>query len=141
MRYYLDTNILIFLLQLRSDELSTEVSREIMDYSNLLFTSTVCVHELIHLFQIGKLPLKRNGKDADINEFAQWLSDMGITVNPVSIKHLQELASLPMFDDHQDPNDRLIVAQAISDKIPLVSSDRKFERYTKFGLKFLFNKR
>ncbi len=46
-----------------------------------------------------------------------------------------------MFDDHRDPNDRLIVAQAISDRVPLISSDRKFERYRNYGLDFMFNER
>lgn len=57
--YYLDTNILVFLLEKRNDEISKEVGKVIMDYGNLLYTSTVCVHELIHLFQIGKLHIKR----------------------------------------------------------------------------------
>ena len=39
------------------------------------------------------------------------------------------------------PNDRLIIAQAISDKIALVSSDRKFYMYEKYGLEFVFNRR
>lgn len=48
---------------------------------------------------------------------------------------------LPMYENHRDPNDRLIIAQAMSDKISLVSSDRKFEQYTKYGLDFIFNRR
>lgn len=48
---------------------------------------------------------------------------------------------LPFFDDHKAPNDRLIIGQAISDKTILISSDHKFERYVKYGLNFIFNKR
>lgn len=117
------------------------VNAILMDYSNILSTSTVCVHELIHLFQIGKLPLKRNGRDADINDFSEWLDEMGIEIIPVSVKHLQELAALPLFDDHRDPNDHIIVTQAISDKISLVSSDRIFVKFVKFSLDFVLNKR
>lgn len=140
-RYYLDTNILIFLLERRSEEFSPDVSVLIMDYGNLLYTSTVCVHELIHLYQIGKLHIKLDGKDANIREFSEWLHDMNIDIVPVTIKHLQQYAALPMLDDHRDPNDRLIIAQAISDRISLVSSDRKFDKYVKYGLNFVFNKR
>lgn len=140
-RYYLDTNILVFLLERRNDEISKEVGELIMDYGNLLYTSTVCVHELIHLFQIGKLHIKRNGKDADISDFSKWLDEMSIKIVPVTVKHLQLYSSLPLFEEHRDPNDRLIIAQAISDKIALVSSDRKFDRYVKYGLDFVFNKR
>lgn len=141
MRYYLDTNILIYMLNRNSNELSRDVVAILMDYSNTFRTSTVCVHELIHLFQIGKVPLKRNGKNADISEFSEWLKNMGIDIVPVSVKHLEKLASLPLMDDHRDPNDRLIIAQAISDKVALVSSDRKFDKYVKYGLDFVFNKR
>jgi PIN domain nuclease of toxin-antitoxin system len=35
----------------------------------------------------------------------------------------------------------VIIAQAISDKIPLISSDQKFKLYTSQGLDFVFNKR
>ena len=141
MRYYLDTNIRIYMLTRNSDELSKEVFEILTDYSNTYITSTVCVHELIHLFQIGKIPLKRNGERVVINDFSKWLKEMGIGIVPVSVKHLEELAALPLMDDHRDPNDRLIIAQAISDRIPLVSSDHKFERYVKYGLDFIFNKR
>lgn len=48
-RYYLDTNILVFLLEKRSDEISKEVGELIMDYENLLFTSTICVHESVSM--------------------------------------------------------------------------------------------
>jgi PIN domain nuclease of toxin-antitoxin system len=43
--------------------------------------------------------------------------------------------------DHKDPNDHMIIAQAISDKIPLISSDNKFKPYEKQGLQLVFNKR
>lgn len=140
-RYYLDTNILVFLLEKRSDEISKEVGELIMDYENLLFTSTICVHELIHLSQIGKLHIKRKGKNADISEFSQWLDEMSIKIVPVTVQNLQTYSTLPLFDEHRDPNDRLIIAQAISDKIALVSSDHKFYMYEEYGLEFVFNRR
>lgn len=61
MKVYLDTNILSFLLREEPDSISRDVSAMIMDYSHLLCTSTVCVHELIHLVQIGKLSVGRKG--------------------------------------------------------------------------------
>ena len=54
MRLYLDTNILVFLLGERKS-LSNDVMEILFDYSNTFYTSSVCVHELIHLFQIGKI--------------------------------------------------------------------------------------
>ncbi len=54
MKLYLDTNILIFSL-LNREELTLEVKNLMEDYANVLQTSTLCVQELIHLCQIGKL--------------------------------------------------------------------------------------
>lgn len=141
MRYYLDTNILIYMLRRERDELSVDVWATLSNDVNMLLTSTVCIHELIHLNQIGKVPFRRNGKVADIKDFADWLDDIGVRIIPVTIHHLRQLAQLPLYPDHRDPNDRLIVAQAISDHIPLVSSDSKMGRYGSSGLEFVCNRR
>ena len=133
MRLSLDTNILVFFLY-DQDELCSDVKEILFDYSNTLFTSSICVHELIHLCQIGKI-----GKDS--NQILALMNDIGIKIEPVTQKHLSALTSLPLMGDHRDPNDRMIIAQAIVDRITLVSSDRKFSRYEKFGLNFIFNER
>lgn len=142
MRYYLDTNILVFLALGQKDEISAEVSRLISDYGNILLTSTVCMQELVHLVQIGKLGAR---KSRDVREVAKavikGIARQGIQVVPATVKHIETLANLPLFDDHRDPNDRLIISQAISDRIPLVSSDRKFSKYVRYGLEFVFNER
>lgn len=133
MRLLLDTNILVFFLY-DQDELGTDVKECLFDYSNTLFTSTICVQELIHLCQIGKIA-------QDCNHILEELGKMGINIEQITTKHLSELSSLPLHDDHRDPNDRMIIAQAIADRVPLVSSDRKFTRYCRHGLDFIFNER
>ncbi|HIY88145.1 MAG TPA: type II toxin-antitoxin system VapC family toxin [Candidatus Bacteroides pullicola] len=141
MRYYLDTNILAFLITEQQDEISEEVKRKIADYENLFMTSSVCVHELIHLYQIGKLPFRKGMKAPLPSDVLGWLEEMGIRIVAVGKVHLQQLSELPMQPDHRDPNDRLVIAQAIADRIPLVSSDRKFDWYRRHGLEFIFNER
>lgn len=141
MRFYLDTNILLYMLQRKRDDLSADVWEVVSDSGNILLTSTVCVQELIHLFQIGKIRLHKKGVHTDIEKFSEWLANMYVDLIPVNKKHLQEFARLPLFADHRDPNDRLIVAQAISDRVPLISSDRKFDRYRRYGLDFVYNER
>lgn len=141
MRLYLDTNILVFFATGEEDEISADVEEMLRDYENSLLTSTVCVHELIHLFQIGKIHTSRGGALPNVSGFESWLDDMGVRIMPVNVRHLEEYARLPILGDHRDPNDRLIIAQAISDRVPLISSDRKFARYAKHGLDFVFNER
>ncbi len=137
MRYYLDTNILIFFF-VYPDEINRDVLRIIDDYENLLCTSSVCVQEMIHLYQAGKLKSKKI-KYAD--DILGLIEQAEIKIVPVNEKHLKEYARLPLYDGHSDPNDRLIIAQAISDKLPLISSDLKFALYTKNRLLFVRNKR
>lgn len=143
MRVYLDTNILAFLVgQDREDSISEDVGYIVHDYETILLTSSVCMEELVHLIQIGKVKIVGN---ADIRIAAkmalQRLDEMGVAMKSVNGKHLETLTDLPFYDDHRDPNDRMIIAQAISDHIPLVSSDRKFTRYERYGLDFIFNER
>lgn len=142
MKLYLDTNIVTYFLYNR-DELSLEVSELLFDYTNILFTSSICVQELIHLTQIGKVQKVVNGKHKRIDPTTVigTISDAGIGIVLVEERHLLQLASLPLNENHRDPNDRLIIAQAISDRTALISSDHKFSQYKKYGLDFIMNER
>ncbi len=135
MRLYLDTNIL-YMMMVGAYSLEHDVSAAIDDYSNTLYTSTVCAHELIHLYHIGKLKLPKG-----VTDIIGWIEEQGIRIVSVKEGHLSEFERMPLVGDHRDPNDRLIIAQAIADKATLVSSDRKFSGYRKFGLDFMFNER
>lgn len=141
MRYYLDTNILVFLITGQRDEIHPDVAEKIFDYANQMLTSSVCVHELVHLNQIGKFePYKRVSVPSP-PEVLAWLNEINIEVVTVSKRHIQCFSELPMQPEHRDPNDRIVIAQAIADRIPLVSSDRKFDWYKRHGLEFVFNDR
>lgn len=142
MRLYLDTNILVFFIY-DTDELSSDVRMLLHDYANTLLTSTVCVQELIYLVQAGKVGRTVNGKHQPVRPETVLgeIEDAGIAIVPADTRHLATLAELPLHDDHHDPNDRLIIAQAIADRVPLVSSDRKFSRYARHGLRFIYNER
>lgn len=141
MRYYLDTNTLIFLL-LQREKLSKGLYEVLGDFGNILLTSTVCVQEFIHLCQIGKLGYsKRERQLLQPAQIMERIARSGVQIVPVNQAHLQVLSELPLLGDHRDPNDRLIIAQAICDRIPLVSSDSKFAQYVQYGLDFIYNER
>ncbi len=42
---------------------------------------------------------------------------------------IQSLFKLPFYGDHSDPFDRMLIATALSESVPLVSSDKQFKRY------------
>ena len=137
MRYYLDTNILIFFF-VYPDEINKEVLDIIDDYENQLYVSSVCVQEMIHLLQSGKLKSKKIKQTEDV---LYLIDQSGIKISPITEKHLKEYTKLPLYEGHNDPNDRVIIAQAISDEMPLISSDDKFRLYKKNKLNFIKNKR
>ena len=90
--------------------------------------------EFIHLTQTGRVRLNHH-RGFDTFRFIE--EDLGLRILPVSRHHLKQLDDLPVVDGHNDPNDRLIIAQAICDGLELVSSDSKFRHYIRYGLHFV----
>jgi PIN domain nuclease of toxin-antitoxin system len=138
MRYYLDTNILVFIITVNEDSISTELSTILNDCSTTLYTSSVAVKELLLLFRIGKLRGKRFKTETDILD---GLEETGIEIRYFNQSHFARYVKLRIIDSHKDMNDHAIIAQAISDKIPLISSDHAFKNYVSQGLNFVFNRR
>ena len=139
MRYYLDTNVLIFvLLSKRHNELSRDVWHILKDYSCRFYVSSVVVQELIHAFKTGDI-VDRDLKS--VGELFDAMEKSNIEIVPMNKHHLMRYASLEAVAGHKDPNDHIIIAQAISDKIPIISSDRKFKEYMGQGLEFVYNRR
>ncbi len=143
MRVYLDTNILAFIVGMdKGNSINADIRAIIKDYDTTLLSSNICALELLHLIQIGKISVPNN-KDIRKASVAAFnaLEQIGVTFVPFNEKHIKEMIDLPLYDDHRDPNDRMVIAQSISDRIPLISSDRKFSRYERYGLDFIFNDR
>jgi PIN domain nuclease of toxin-antitoxin system len=76
---------------------------------------------------IGKL--RMSGDEAN-----RALRDLRIDVLPFESTHAFEMFSLPLH--HRDPFDRMILATAIAEKLPIVTGDRVFRRYS--GVKIIW---
>ncbi len=50
-----------------------------------------------------------------------------IEILPINLQHLIVLTKLPLH--HRDPFDRLLIAQAIAEEVPIISIDKKFDLY------------
>ena len=138
MRYLIDTNVFLFYASDR-EQLNKDVLQILDDYENLIYVSSESVKEVIHLFQQGRIRTKKWNLPEDIISFIGV--DIGFTINYIRHEHLQTFARLDPVKNHNDPSDRLIIAQAIAEKMPLISSDRMFEFYRKQHLNFIFNRR
>jgi len=136
MRYLLDTNVLAnFAVH---DYISNDVRAIISDCENQIFVSSESVKEFIQLIQTERVVLKKSFRFLDIIDLIE--TEFGFQVKYITREHLRTLSKLETVEGHNDPNDRLIISQAITEKIPLISSDTKFPKYTKFGLNFIPNR-
>ncbi|OAV66055.1 hypothetical protein Barb6XT_02131 [Bacteroidales bacterium Barb6XT] len=98
----------------------------------------MAVNELILLYKTGKVTLS---DCKSVEDIISGMKGYGIEIVYYNQYHLEKYIALKLADGHKDMNDHAIIAQAIADKIPLVSSDTKFHCYTGQGLDFVFNRR
>jgi PIN domain nuclease of toxin-antitoxin system len=130
--------MLIFILFGQEYNISRDVASLIDDTASLLCTSSVAVQELLLLHRIGKLETRLHKTEDDILDA---LEKANIEICYFNKHHMRQYAKLEIVPSHKDMNDHAIIAQAISDKITLLSSDHAFKHYEKQGLKFVFNRR
>ena len=132
MRYLIDTNIFV---KMTVDCISDNVKYIIEDYENIIYISSESIKEFVHLVQHKKIVPKKEFRDIDVFDFIE--NTLGFNVKYVTKEHLRTLVNLDTFDDHTDPSDRLIISQALTEKIPVISTDTKFRKYKKMGLELI----
>ncbi len=136
MRYIIDTNIFLFVIQER-DKLSGDVWDILNDYENKIYISSESVKEIILLLRAGRIemPIWKTTEDI-FSSIENW----GFTVDYIKKEHILALGKLEPIQGHKDPYDHIIIAHAITNKIPLISSDSKMQYYRNQGLNFIWNK-
>jgi PIN domain nuclease of toxin-antitoxin system len=82
--------------------------------------SSISLAEIAIKSSLGKLELSESS-------LRQALIDLDVRVLPYSGEHALRMFELP--NHHRDPFDRQLIAQALSENIPIVTSDELFERY------------
>ena len=122
MRILLDTCAFLWLVT--DDPQASELSKEIfLNDDNELFLSAVTGFEIAVKYSLGKLRLTEAPKEFIANRIqANVLTEL-----PVSMTHALILQNLPLH--HKDPFDRLLVAQAMVNQIPLLSADQQLSAY------------
>jgi PIN domain nuclease of toxin-antitoxin system len=136
MRYLIDTNILIRLVE-EPAAISKDCRNILEDTGNLFYISSMSIQEIFMLMQNSKLNIKYWQKPTDV---FQYIEDVFyLIIKYVEKEHLLKFANIIPANGHSDPFDRMIIAQAITEQIPLISSDMKFHHYRKQKLEFIFN--
>ncbi|MBU1342570.1 MAG: type II toxin-antitoxin system VapC family toxin [Proteobacteria bacterium] len=122
MRALLDTNAFLWFIS-GSDRLSGKARDYMADFNNDLILSTASLWEIAIKTSLGKLEL--------LSPFDQLipaqLEKNAINVLPIELDHISAIINLEVH--HRDPFDRLIIAQGITEQIPVITSDAMFTRY------------
>ncbi|MEQ5844302.1 MULTISPECIES: type II toxin-antitoxin system VapC family toxin [Paraburkholderia] len=121
MKVLLDTHIALWAAQ-GASQLSARAAQLIEDPASTLLVSAAAIWEIAIKFAKGNLPV--HPRDA---RTAFRLA--GFAELPVDGSHTEAVASLPAYPDHADPFDRLMVAQALQEGVPLLTADPKLWRY------------
>lgn len=122
MRVLLDTHTFLWFVD-GSDELSDKARGLIEDVNNQRFLSVASLWEMSIKVSIGKLNLDFSFPDLVI----QKVYGNAIDILSISPEHLEQLAKMPFH--HKDPFDRLIIAQGLTENMPIITRDRAFASY------------
>jgi PIN domain nuclease of toxin-antitoxin system len=90
---------------------------------NELLLSAASAWEIAIKYGLGKLPLP----EAPDHLIPRLMVRTGITPLPIQHRHALRVATLP--PRHRDPFDRLLVAQAQIEGVPILTADRSFALY------------
>jgi PIN domain nuclease of toxin-antitoxin system len=122
MRMLLDTHAFLWFV-LGDSQLSSPAQALIVDAANEKLVSPASYWEIAIKISVGKYRLHE-----PYDVFMQRaISQSGFGILAVDIKHSALLIDLPYH--HRDPFDRLLVAQAISEQVPILSSDSMLDPY------------
>ncbi|MCF6226914.1 MAG: type II toxin-antitoxin system VapC family toxin [Xanthomonadales bacterium] len=118
MNLLLDTHVLIWALE-NNPKLSAQARVAIIDGSNVVFVSSVSAWEISIKKAAGKLKAPDNlFEEIKLHRF---------TPLNINFDHAQLAGKLPAI--HKDPFDRMLIAQAMIEKLCLVSRDSFFSQY------------
>jgi PIN domain nuclease of toxin-antitoxin system len=116
-RLLLDTHVLLWWLQ-DTDDLSNEL-KERIDTELEVYVSAATIWELSSKAASGKIDLP--------DDLGGVVEDSGLSELPIRTSHAELAGRLPAI--HRDPFDRMLVAQALVERLTLVTRDRLIQKY------------
>jgi PIN domain nuclease of toxin-antitoxin system len=111
----IDTQIFLWF---SADTLEENIKEILLDPKRGIYLSVVSVWEIIIKNQIGKLRVPGNIDEA--------IEKSRFSIMPIKYEHVLQLKKLESI--HKDPFDRMLVSQAISEKLTLITTDSKIKK-------------
>lgn len=119
MQILLDTHI--FLWCVNDDRQLTKKARSIIKNATSVYVSSVSIWEAAIKSKLGKLQVK-------IDELVSSIASSGFEELPITASHAANVYHLP--DIHKDPFDRLLISQALSEPLKLITNDIILQQYS-----------
>ncbi len=122
MRVLVDTHTFLWAL-LNDHRLSAKAKQILSSDTNELVFSLVSLWEIAIKIKTGKL----NTIGSSVAYLRDEMAAYGMELLPIRYEHILQLESLPHH--HNDPFDRLLIAQAATESLPILTADEKFKQY------------
>jgi len=126
-KYLIDTHILLWLVA-EPYKLSSKTKEILININNTILVSFVSFWEIAIKTSIGKLEFHTTIDELKLKTFEKNIEIIFPTVQATS-----KIQIMPFYKEqnieHRDPFDRMLIAQAITENIPIVSVDTKFDLY------------
>jgi PIN domain nuclease of toxin-antitoxin system len=119
-QFLLDTHTFIWLTE---DSLNLpDDLREMTDTADLVYVSIASLWEISIKLKLGKLSLQQS-----YESIGTTVANSDIFLLPITFEDTAQLLNLPLH--HNDPFDRILIAQAINHSLVIISTDKKFDAY------------
>lgn len=121
MNYILDTHAIIWFLN--GDDKLSGISKNIIENpENNKFISIATIWEIAIKISLNKFKF-----DKGFKKFLDLIEDNGFEIIPISFAHAMNVSTLQFI--HRDPFDRLIISQAQTDDLTIITKDDHIEKY------------
>jgi PIN domain nuclease of toxin-antitoxin system len=133
MIYLLDTHAFIW-ATLETKKLSKRIHEIIISKENEICVSTVSFWEISLKTKTGKFFFD----NVDIKNFPNYARNMGFSIIDLKEQETITFHELALKENHKDPFDRMLLWQAITNGMAMISKDDKFKQYKADGLKLIW---
>jgi PIN domain nuclease of toxin-antitoxin system len=131
MRYLTDTHIFLWAL-FEPGNISPKAQKILRSQESSVFVSVVSFWEISLKYALGKLELQ-GIEPHELPDFALQTHFEILDLQPEDAAFFDQLPRFP----HKDPFGRMIIWQAVRNKMTLISKDREFAEYQKIGLRII----
>lgn len=117
----IDTHVVIWFIT-NDQKLPNKAKILIEDINNNCYVSIASFWEIAIKSSLGRLEL-----NVSLEKVFEIIENSGLAILPITTSHILQLSSLEFY--HQDPFDRIIIAQGINSNLAILSKDQHFAKY------------